>query len=430
MTAPGRYGYPLGLLTVIYTVNFIDRQLLSIVAEPIKHEFGLADWQVGALSGLSFAILYTIAGFPLARLAERGDRVRIISLAVLVWSGFTALCGVAANAGQFVLARIGVGFGEAGCTPPAHSLIVDIVPRERRASVLAIYSMGAPLGQLLGMAMGGIVAAQYGWRAVFLVAGAPGILLAALALVTLAEPRRAAAPNVAADTGAQLRFWPTIAMLIGNRSFMLVAFGGAAASFVFYGLGAFYASFFLRNHAAALHLVADAMAMKPLGLLGIALGASSGVAGIFGALVGGRLTDAWGRRNAAANVLMPVLCTIIAAPLLFGAMLVGSLWLSLALIAAASALNSAWVGGAYAAALGLVPPQSRATASAAMMFVFSLVGLGLGPLCVGLLSDMLAPSLGPGAGLRWGMACATLGGFVAAGLFWSARTSLACDTIG
>lgn len=425
------YRYPLALLTVIYVLNFVDRQLLSIVAEPIKHEFALADWQVGAMSGLSFAILYTVAGFPLARLAERSDRARIITVAVLVWSAFTALCGIAQNAGQFVLARIGVGFGEAGCTPPAHSLIIDLVPRERRASALAIYSMGAPLGGLLGMAMGGVVASQWGWRSVFLVAGAPGVVLAGLAFFTLFEPRRqvAAQPIETKATATTPRFWPTIRALTTNRSFMLVAFGGAAASFVFYGLGAFYASFFLRNHATALQQIADGIGMKPLGFLGLALGISSGVAGVVGAIVGGRVTDAWGRRNPTANVLMPVVCTIAAAPLLFAAVVVDGLWPSIALIATAAALNSAWVGGAYAAALGLIPAHSRATASALMMFIFNLIGLGLGPLFVGVLSDLFAPSLGTGAGLRWGMACATLGGFVAATMFWMARTSLARDTV-
>lgn len=431
--APASYRYPLALLTVIYLFNFVDRQLLTIVAEPIKHEFALADWQIGAMSGLSFAVLYTIAGFPLARLAERHDRARIITVAVLVWSLFTALCGAAQTAWQFVLARIGVGLGEAGCTPPAHSLIVDIVPRERRASALALYSMGAPLGQLVGMAMGGIVAGQWGWRSVFLVAGAPGIVLAALAYFTLAEPRRAALPGrgleAAADRAAQARFWPTIHMLAGNRSFMLVALGGAAASFVFYGLGAFYASFFLRNYGTDLQQVADLTGLKPLGFLGLGLGLSSGVAGVIGAVVGGRVTDAWGRRNPAANVLVPALCTAAAAPLLFGAVMVDGLWPAIALVAAASVLNSALAGGAYAAALGLVPAQSRATASALLMFIFNVIGLGLGPLCVGLLSDHFAVAAGPATGLRWGMACATLVGLIAAGLFWRARTSLARDTI-
>ena len=425
----GGYRYAVGLLTVIYILNFVDRQLVTIVAEPIKREFDLADWQVGTMTGLSFAVLYTIAGFPLARMAERGDRSRIITFAVLVWSLFTALCGLAQTAWQFVAARIGVGLGEAGCTPPAHSLITEIVPRDRRASALALYSMGAPLGGLIGMAMGGIVAAQWGWRSVFLIAGAPGLILAALAFMTLAEPRRRAAKPVTQSTESTARFWPTIRTLVTNRSFLLIALGGAAASFVFYGLGAFYASFFLRNHAAELQSLADQTGMKPLGFLGVALGVSSGVAGVVGAIVGGRATDAWGRRNPAANVLMPALCTSIAAPLLFAAMLVDGMAPAMALIAAASALNSAWVGGAYAAALGLVPPQSRATASALMMFVFNLIGLGLGPLCVGLFSDAFAPSLGIGAGLRWAMACVTLGGFVASALFRATRTSLVRDTV-
>ncbi|HEX8420497.1 MAG TPA: MFS transporter [Sphingomonas sp.] len=423
-----RYGYSIALLTTIYLFNFVDRQIVNIVAEPIKREFGLADWQLGAMTGLSFAILYTLCGFPVARLAERGDRSRLIALAVVGWSLFTALCGLAQTFTQFVLARIGVGLGEAGCTPPAHSLISDIVPQAKRASALALYSMGAPMGQLVGMAMGGFAAAEWGWRSVFFIAGAPGVLLAVLAILTLPEPRRAHGHNAATRDEPE-PFWRVLRLFLTNRSFMLVAGGGAAASFVFYGLGAFYASFFLRNHAGQLAQAAAGMGVEPIGFLGLALGLSSGIAGVAGAVVGGRVADAWAARNGSAYVLLPALCSAVAAPLLLAAMFVPGLYPSIALIALASALNSAWNGAAYAAALGLAPPRSRATASALMLFVFNIVGLGLGPLCVGLLSDAFAPSLGTGGGLRVGMAGATAAGLVAAACFWAARGRLQRDRI-
>ncbi|KQS03609.1 hypothetical protein ASG11_04545 [Sphingomonas sp. Leaf357] len=423
------YRYSLTLLTTIYLFNFVDRQVVNIVAEPIKTEFGLADWQLGAMTGLSFAVLYTLCGFPFARWAERGDRSRIISIAVVSWSIMTTLCGIAQNFTQFLLARIGVGLGEAGCTPPAHSLISDIVPVARRASALALYSMGAPMGQLLGMAMGGFVAAQWGWRAVFFVAGIPGLALALLALFTLPEPRRAAVRDLASAGVEPEGFWRILRLFLTNRSFMLVCAGGAAASFVFYGLSSFYASFFLRNHTLQLNDAAQNMGLQPIGFLGLALGLSGGVAGIGGAIIGGRVADAWARRNDAAHVLLPALCTSLAAPLLFAAMFVPGIWASIVLIAAASALNSSWTGAAYAAALGLAPARSRATASALMMFVFNIVGLGLGPLCVGLLSDAFAPSLGAGGGLRLGMACGTLAGLGAAACFWAARKRLHVDAM-
>ncbi len=424
------YRYSIALMTGIYIFNFLDRQIVNIVAEPIKAEFQLSDWQLGALTGLSFAVLYTLCGFPFARWAERGDRPRIIAIAVISWSIMTALCGLAQSFTQFALARIGVGIGEAGCTPPAHSLITDIVPVAKRASALALYSMGAPIGQLLGMAMGGFVAAQWGWRSVFFVAGPPGLILALCALFTLPEPRRKNDIGNHIDSETTLGFWPTMRGFVSNRSFMLVAAGGAAASFVFYGLGSFYASFFLRNHTSELQVAAASFGLRPIGFLGLSLGLFGGVAGIAGALSGGRIADAWSARNNAAHVLLPALCTAIATPLLFAAMFVSSLWAAMALIAAASALNSAWTGAAYAAALGLAPVRSRATASALLMFLFNIIGLGLGPLCVGLISDAFAPRLGIGGGLRIAMACAATSGLIASVCFWTARHRLSADRIG
>lgn len=422
------YHYSISLLAVIYLFNFVDRQIVNIVAEPIKAEFQLADWQLGAMTGLSFAILYTLCGFPIARWTERGDRAKIIGLAVISWSLFTAACGFAQNFVQFVLARIGVGLGEAGCTPPAHSLICDIAPPSKRASALAFYSMGAPIGQLLGMAMGGFIAAEWGWRAVFFLAGAPGILLAVLAVFTLPEPRRLLRSK-SADESPPMPFWPTIRMLLDNRTFLLLAGGGAAASLVFYGLGAFYGSFFLRNHAAQLQQAAASMGMQPIGFLGLALGLTGGVAGVVGALGGGRIADIWIKRNGAAYVLLPAICTAVAAPLLMAAMLVPDLWLSIAFVTAASLLNSAFTGAVFAAALGLVEPRSRATASALMLFILNIVGLGLGPLLIGLLSDALGASLGSATGLRLGMACAATAGWAAAAFFWVARKRIQFDTI-
>jgi Major Facilitator Superfamily len=189
--------YAMGLLLAIYIVNFLDRQVVNILAEPIKNDLGLADWQLGLMSGLAFAVFYTFLGIPIARLAERRHRPIIIGASVAAWSGFTALCGAAQNFTQLVACRIGVGVGEAGCTPPAHSLIVDYVLKEKRASALAFYSMGTPLGGLVGMIMGGLVADAYGWRAAFLVAGVPGILFALLVLTTLEEPRRLMARHAA-----------------------------------------------------------------------------------------------------------------------------------------------------------------------------------------------------------------------------------------
>jgi predicted MFS family arabinose efflux permease len=189
MKAPA---YSLGLLLVIYIVNSIDRQIMNILVEPVKEEFELSDGQIGWLIGGSFAFFYTFAGFPIARLADRGNRRNIIALALLVWSGMTVLCGMAKTYPQLLAARIGVGIGEAGCTPPAHSMLSDTYPPAKRASAITIYSLGVPIGMLFGLAFGGYLSDQLGWRMAFMVVGAPGLLLAAVAWLTLDEPPRGA----------------------------------------------------------------------------------------------------------------------------------------------------------------------------------------------------------------------------------------------
>ncbi|MDZ4373705.1 MAG: MFS transporter [Phenylobacterium sp.] len=216
--------YAMWLLLGIYIINFLDRQVINILAEPIKEELQLADWQLGLMSGLAFAIFYTVLGIPIARLAERKNRPIIIGSAVAVWSGFTALCATATNFWQLIFYRIGVGVGEAGCTPPAHSLISDYVPKEKRASALAFYSMGTPIGGLLGLVMGGLVADAYGWRAAFLVAGVPGLIFAALAIFTLKEPRRIMAQHANHIAAASATFGETMAYLAKRQTFWFIAF--------------------------------------------------------------------------------------------------------------------------------------------------------------------------------------------------------------
>jgi predicted MFS family arabinose efflux permease len=289
--------------------------------------------------------------------------------------------------------------------------------------------MGPPVGQLLGVAIGGIVADLWGWRSAFFVAGAPGIVLALLALTTLREPRRskaAIARNKPPPFGAALR------ELTGKRTFWLLAFGAAAAAFTFYGHGAFTGSFFLRNHLAELAATGAALGLKPIGFLGVALGVSSGLAGIVGAIIGGRLADRWVARDLAGYALLPAICSALSVPFLIAAMLVEGLWLAIALIGVAAMLNAAWFGPVYAGILGLVHAQSRATASAIVLFVISLVGLGFGPLCVGLLSDVLTTwsDMSEAEGLRAAMVAATGASLLSGVLFWMARGSIRTETIG
>lgn len=419
------------LLLLVYTFNFLDRQVINILAEPIKLELGLADWQIGVMTGLSFALLYSVLGIPIARIAETGHRPRIIALSVMVWSTFTVACSFVVNFPQLILARFGVGVGEAGCTPPAHSLISDYVPKEKRASALAFYAMGTPLGSLLGMALGGLVADAYGWRVAFLIAGAPGLLLALLTVTTLPEPRRRLGAALAAKAAQRPRFREACRELATKRTFWLIAFASAVQAFVTYGQTAFTASFFLRNHAAELAALGAGFGLKSAGFLGIAIGLTSGAAGILGAVLGGRLSDRLIAKDLRAHVWLPAAFAGLALPFVVAAMLVPSTVLGILLLAGAAFLNTAWFGPVYASIQGLVRPETRATAAAVLLFILNLIGLGFGPLAVGVISDLLAGPAGLGAaeGLRWAKIVGELVIVVSIGLFLLAAKSIREETV-
>jgi MFS family permease len=424
----GRARYAIGLLMAIYTVNFLDRQVVAILAEPIKRDLGLADWQIGMMSGFAFALFYSVLGVPIARAAEHRSRPRIIAAALVAWSGFTVLCGAAQNFVQLCLFRIAVGVGEAGCSPPAHSLIADYVPKARRASALAVYAMGSPVGALLGMAMGGIVADRYGWRAAFLVAGAPGLALAVVALLTLPEPRAASAQGPVARPS----FADAMRVLAGKRTFWLLALAAAFKSFITYGQTAFTASFLLRNHAGEIARIAAGFGLQPVGFLGIALGLIAGGGGAVSAMVGGWIADRAGARDPRLAMVAPAVAMLVSVPVSIAAVMVDSAGLAMGLMIVPALLNYFWYGPVYSTTQGIVPPQLRATAAAILLFVINLIGLGLGPLLIGACSDLFATSLGlgPAEGVRWALVVAALVGLVAAGLFWLARGSIRDDLVG
>jgi MFS family permease len=432
LVSAGYRRYALTLLLVIYTLNFLDRQVLNILIEPIKLEFGLRDWQLGALSGLAFAVFYTTLGIPIARAAETRHRGWIISGAVLVWSGFTVLCGMAGSFWQLLLCRIGVGVGEAGCTPPAHSLITDYVPKEKRASAIAFYSIGTPLGTVVGLVVGGVVGGEYGWRAAFLVAGLPGVLVAILAALTLVDPRRkfkaaiAASAAASAAAAASPTFKAALAILATKKTFWLIAFAASIKAFIGYGHAPFTASFFLREHGAEISQLAAGFGMKPLGFLAIALSAMGGVAGIIGAWLGGVIADRYAAKDLRGYVVVPAIASVITVPIYILAVSVQSAAWAIPLLAIPALLGTLWYGPVYASAQSLVPPQARATAAAMLLFIINLIGLGLGPLGVGIISDLMGEGLGLGAadGIRWALILSTLFGLVAAVLFWVARKTI------
>ena len=428
--SPAYRSYAMGLLLVIYVMNFVDRQVVNILAEPIKRELGLLDWQLGAMSGFAFAIFYTVLGLPIARLAERGNRPYIIGAALAVWSGFTALCGFAQNFTQLLLARIGVGVGEAGCTPPAHSLITDYVPKEKRASALAFYSMGTPLGSLVGMGLGGVIADEYGWRAAFIVCGIPGVVLASFAALTLVEPRiRQTAAELKVRAAAMRDAKPfkaALATLKTKRTFWLVSFAAAIKAFIGYGQAPFAASFFYRNHPEEVAALAAQFGLQSGGFLGLALGLMAGIGGAIGAFFGGVIADKYGARDYRAYVSVPAIASLAVIPIYVGALLSPFATFALGSLLVGSVLGTLWYGPDYATAQTIVPPHMRATASAILLFIINLIGLGFGPLVVGAMSDMFAITFGMGEaeGVRYALLVSAFAGLGAAALFWMARGSI------
>ncbi|MES2035819.1 MAG: MFS transporter [Pseudomonadota bacterium] len=431
LVSDGYRRYALTLLLIIYTLNFLDRQVLNILMEDIKIEFGLMDWQLGALSGLAFAIFYTTLGIPIARMAETKHRGWIIASAVFVWSGFTALCAVAGNFWHLLLFRIGVGVGEAGCTPPAHSLITDYVPKEKRASAIAFYSIGTPLGTVVGLVLGGLVADAYGWRMAFLIAGAPGVIVAIVAALTLVEPRRKfKAAMAAAASGAVAVASPTfkaaLAILATKKTFWLIAFAASIKAFIGYGHAPFTVSFFLREHGIEVARLAEGFGLESRGFLGLALSAMGGVAGIVGAWLGGVIADRYAARDLRGYVVVPAIASLVTIPIYITAVSVPSAAGAIVLLAFPALLGTLWYGPVYASAQSLVPPHARATAAAMILFIINLIGLGLGPLGVGIISDIIGQGMGLGAaeGIRWALIISTLFGFIAAALFWQARKTI------
>src|SRR5260370_10429387 len=264
---PGGFrAYALGVLFIVYALNFVDRQVVIILAESIKRDLHIADLQIGIMSGLAFAILYTFLGLPIARLAERANRPKIIAAAIAIWSVFTILCGTAQSFLYMVAARIGVGIGEAGCTPPAISLITDYYPKESRARAISVYLSGASIGALTGIGVGGLIADHWGWRVAFFVVGAPGVFLALVVRFTLTEPRDGA-PMATDETHAASTLWGATRYLFNKRSYVLIVAANCSKSFLLYGLSVFYGSLFLRMHAAELGAIGTQFGLRPAGVL-------------------------------------------------------------------------------------------------------------------------------------------------------------------
>ena len=395
--ASGAYrAYLMVLLTTAYGLNLLDRQVINVLAEPIKRDLGLADWQLGALTGLSFALLYSLAALPIARLADRGDRVRIIGAAILIWSAFTAACGAAASFVQLLALRVGVGVGEAGCAPPSQSLIADYYPPERRAGALGNFALGSPVGASIGLAAGGVLVGYLGWRGTLAAVGAPGLVVGLLVLLTLKDPRRAST----AVRPPQPMLREVLRGLIHQPAFVLLTLGIALLQFMHYGAMAFAGSFYLRVHGQEITRIGEATGLGPLGVIGVGMALFGATGGVLGAYSGGRLADYLGVRDSRAYALIPAAGSALAV-LSYVAMFTArsGVW-SLVLFMAPSFFGNLWNGPGTLALQNLAGARSRATALAVVLFVGSALGLGLGPLTVGTLSDGFSAAMGEAEGLR------------------------------
>lgn len=400
----------LWVLLVVYIFNFLDRQIVNILAEPIRKDLGLSDTQIGLMTGLAFALFYTFLGLPIARLADRPSTNRgwLIAGALAVWSGMTALCGLTQNFAQLLLARIGVGVGEAGCTPAAHSLIADRVPANRRASAMAFYALGIPAGSLLGMVIGGYLADQIGWRTAFMLVGLPGVLLSLAVLALVGDPPRALDR---ADEAEGQGLLATLKALAASRTLVLVLAAGAACSFLSYGKTTWATIFFQRSHG-----------LSP-GEVGFWFGLWGGLASMLGTWAGGWLADRFGSVDRRHVVTAPAIGMALAVPVAFAAYQASNWQVALALIMVPNVLNSLYYGPVFSSVQGLVAPHQRAVASAMLLFCQNLLGLGLGPLFFGMISDLLKPAYGDES-VRYVLYGAAFMGLIPAVLFWLLRPRL------
>lgn len=377
-TSSGARYYALLLLTVVYAFNFIDRQLLAILQESIKADLGLSDAQLGLLAGFAFAVFYVTAGIPIARWADHSNRRNIVAGALFLWSLMTAISGFVQNYMQLLLARIGVGVGEAGGSPPSHSIISDIFPPEKRAGALGLYSTGVNIGILFGFLLGGWLNEFFGWRTAFFVVGAPGILLAGVVMLTLREPVRGLTENRAAVV-QRTPFGTVLGTLWSRRSFRHMALGAALNAFAGYGSASWTASFMIRSHGMS------------TGELGTWLAMITGVGGALGVYLGGILADRLALRDQRWYMWVPAVAGVLSVPFIAAVYLVDGAYAALALSILPGLLHNVYLGCTLATTHGLVGLRMRALSSAILFFILNLIGLGLGPLLVGMLSDYLEP---------------------------------------
>ena len=373
--------YVFGILVVVYTFNFIDRQILSILLESIKNDLNLSDTSLGMLSGFAFALFYATLGIPIAKYADYGNRRNLISLAIGVWSFMTALSGLAQNFFHLLVARIGVGIGEAGCSPPAHSMISDYFPANVRSTALGIYSLGIPFGIMFGLFAGGWINEYFGWRIAFFVVGVPGILLAIIFRYTVQEPKRGQAEG-RSDTKDQPTIMETAKYLLNKKSFRHLAFGASLAAFVGYGAITWLPSFFQRSYG------------MQTGDVGWYLGLILGIPGGLGIFLGGYLSDYLGSKDVRWCLWIVALAMFITTPLYYMVYLSPTATISFLWLIVPIAFGNFYQATTFSQTQGVVELRMRSVAAAILLFIINIIGLGFGPQAVGILSDILSADYG------------------------------------
>ena len=410
--APSNRFLVLALLLLVYIFNFADRMLLGVMAAPIKADLGLSDGQLGLLGGTAFALLYATVGVPIGWLADRRSRSWIITVSLCVWSGFTALCGMASSFLTLFLARLGVGIGEAGGVAPSYSMIADYFPPNERARALGVYSFGIPIGGAAGLAFGGMIASAFDWRIAFLVMGIAGILIAPLFKWFVRDPVRGGTEHAAAATPPKIA--DAVRTIARKPAFWLISFGSALGSTASYGIAFWIPSFYVRSFG---------MPLSQVTLLYAGVVLVGGVAGIW---LGAWLGDRFGPRRPGTYLAIPMVALAASVPFFAMAVMAQSAALSLVLLLVPSMLGSMGFGTVLTAVQHVVPAALRSTSSALFLFINNLIGLGLGSAVLGFISDALSREYGAQS-LRYALLAGSLFYVAAARLYFFASRRAAKD---
>jgi predicted MFS family arabinose efflux permease len=405
--------YVLLLVTLVYVVNYLDRQILGILNPQIQAEFHVSSFQIGLLNGPVFAAMYATLGIPIAILADRLNRRNVIAASLAIFSVMTFISAYTGKFWQLMLTRFGTGIGEAGTGPSINSVLADLYPPKQRASALAFYSAGLNIGLLLSFFGGAWIDAHYGWRMAFLVAGTPGLALTLLLLTTMQEPPRGHVEQLA-DTERAPSTWAVAGYLWRQKSFCWMAFGTAMNSFGGYAGIAFFPKFLETTHHLTIQQV------------GLVLALLTGIGGAFGTYFAGVCADFFAKRDVRWNMYVPIIVILVVTPIAPFAYLSPSTKVALIALIAPAMVGASFVGPAYAMAQALVPLRMRARSAAILLFILNIIGLGLAAPVVGGISDLLAPYVGTDS-IRYALMTGILTGLIAAFCYWQASKTLKSD---